>query len=1364
MTTPRRHGRRRPSALRRALTALALLPWTAAALLLALVLGADTDAGRALIARALSAAGGGQVLVQGLGGELPFSPRIDRLELSDAEGVWLRAEDVAIVLRPASLLRGELDFRALTAHRLAVKRLPETDAENRAPARLPLSIHLRRLVIAQLRLEALEPSAPAFVVTGTGRIGGARTDAELMLSVPGRSDRYRLAVGPGAQGHRVDVALHEAKDGPLAGLARKWGVPLPPELADWTLSAQAQGSASAAAVSAELAAGPVRVGASGVLDLSGGMISALETSVEVAATGAALPGARGVLDWERITARAEMTGPLRAPRGTVRMNIDRLALSRAAAPASHAGADGLPGPGGGPGGERGGFGDAASRRGLEAPPGVASGPPAFPAGDVRLEGSFDLARGPRVDMTLAAASARVPEPWGMLLGPEPRLRFSAERDGPSWRIDEARLDSDSLDVELAGRIEAGALDLTWALDAQAPAAPGGWSGTQAGTRTGAGAGTRAGAGSGALLHAEGRLDGTPQAPRIDGRLAISGAPAAAKAADGTGGTDGGRVAQAPPGQVDGRLQLEPLAPRGRLALQGRWLGQPVTVDVSVDPLPGGGLDLRLGDSRWADIALSGRLRRAGDARLPSGDLQLRIARLDDAAALLMPLLAPRLPDGLGASPERFVGGRLDLRAELDGERRIGLFADVAALRLAAVRVGALSLGAEVLEPLGRVRTDAQLQLTEIEAAGWTGAADVRARGPLDACDLDVTAELGRDGSGGDVRLAAAGRLEAGARRLTLQRLTADARDRRLRLLAPAGIDLGDGVAVDSLRLGLSTHSDAGAATAAGELDVGGRIVPRLELEARIADLSLAAIAPWLPGPPAGIGGVLDARASLAGSLAAPTGRVSADARAVVLPAAAGGGLPAASARLALTLEPAATLVDAEAWLEGRARLALDGRVGGPLQSASAPLELRGRGHFDLSLLDPWLAASGRRADGRATLDVQIAGARGAPRVNGRLDIEDGDWRDRRLGLWLDDIAGSVRLDGDRLRIERLGATAGTGALTLDGSLGWLAPGRPVDLRLRARGAEPIRLDLLQVRGDADLTLQGAIAEDVRLAGEMRFDRVDIRVPEQLPPDIPTLDVTERGERRQPRPAQPAALARGWRSRLDLDVRIQAPRAIRVRGRNIDAELGGRVRLGGNADAPFADGSFALLRGEYDLIGQPLRFTRGRLGFDGADLLDPTLELEARARSPGGTAILAVEGRARAPRVVLRGEPPMSDDEVLSRLLFGVAPGRLSAFQLTRIGLAATSLAGLGADGGGLLDRVRTGLRLDGLRIDSDRDGNAVFEGGRNITERVYLGARQGAAGDDPRGVLRLDLAPQIRLESDVGGGGARAGAAFELDY
>jgi translocation and assembly module TamB len=1120
--------------------------------------------------------------------------------------------------------------------RLELARLPGAAVGNGAPLRLPVPVRLRRLVIAQVVSPALGPSLPPLTVTGNGFLAGADSETDLLLAGPGRGDRWRLTLAPGPQGHRLSVAVTESADGPLATLADSAGVPRPPGFADWTLSAQVQGPLIAAAVDVELASGPYRALANGVIDLPARRISALDVRLDVAAMKVHPAGLPAPLSWEAIVAHAELAGPLRSPRGTVRASADGVALHRVGAPRPDAG--------------------RASGRGSGAPGESA----VLLAGALQLDGRFDLAARPRVWATLTAAPTRVPEPFGMLLGDEARLVLTAERHGSVWALDNGRLEARLLELELAGRLGGDLLDLSWALGLRAP--------------------NLLGSAAGVRLDARGQATGTPMSPRLDADLALRRTTAAARAPDPSPTSTAPR-ANAAGGEVQGRLRLEPMAPVGRLVLAGSWRGEPVAVELAVDPLPGGGLELSVDDSRWAGIRVAGRLRLTAAARLPTGDLRFGISSLDAVVSVL------------GARPP------LDL----------------------------LDLGAA-----------ARLRLTPQSAA-----------------------------APGAVRLALAGRLDPRLRRLELDSLRVDAQRRRVTLLAPVAVDFGTGITLDSFRLGLSEEAGAGTgpgADAGGVLELTGQIAPRLALDARLADLDLAAVSPWLPSPWSGIRGLLDAEARLSGSAGAPTGRLTLDGRGLAVAGSRGLGLPPATARLTLTLAEIAARLAAEAQLGERARLALDGSIGRPLRRASAPLDLRAAGHLDLSLLDGWLGAGGRRAEGRVGLDLLVVGTRAAPRLDGRLEVADAAWRDRRLGLWLDDIAGRVRVSEERLRIERLAARSGAGTLSLDGGVDQWASERSLDLRLRARGAEPIRLDLLRLRGDADLSLTGRLSGDLSLTGEVRFDEVDIRIPEQLPADVPTLEVVELGERRQPRPARRATTASGWPARLDLDVGIDAARAVQVRGRNIDAELGGSVRLRGPANAPVAEGGFALLRGEYALIGQRLAFTRGRIGLDGADLLDPTLDLEARAQGAGAVAILAVAGRARAPTLVLRGEPPMSDDEVLSRLLFGVPPNRLSALQLTRLGLAATSIAGVGGDGVGMLARARAGLGLSRLRIDGDKRGGTALEAGRRLSERLYLGGRQVLEGGDPRAVLGIQVAPQIRFESDVGSRGSGAGAAFELEY
>ena len=56
--------------------------------------------------------------------------------------------------------------------------------------------------------------------------------------------------------------------------------------------------------------------------------------------------------------------------------------------------------------------------------------------------------------------------------------------------------------------------------------------------------------------------------------------------------------------------------------------------------------------------------------------------------------------------------------------------------------------------------------------------------------------------------------------------------------------------------------------------------------------------------------------------------------------------------------------------------------------------------------------------------------------------------------------------------------------------------------------------------------------------------------------------------------------------------IDAPRGLFVRGRGLDAEVGGEVTVRGTADAPDIAGGFQLRRGHLDALGRRFTFSEG----------------------------------------------------------------------------------------------------------------------------------------------------------------------------
>jgi len=132
----------------------------------------------------------------------------------------------------------------------------------------------------------------------------------------------------------------------------------------------------------------------------------------------------------------------------------------------------------------------------------------------------------------------------------------------------------------------------------------------------------------------------------------------------------------------------------------------------------------------------------------------------------------------------------------------------------------------------------------------------------------------------------------------------------------------------------------------------------------------------------------------------------------------------------------------------------------------------------------------------------------------------------------------------------------------------------------------------------------------------------------------------------PPPATPAVV-------IGLDLTVDAPQQVFVRGRGLDAEAGGELHVAGTTAAPQVSGGFEMRHGKFDLGGISLKFTSGKVSFNGTGLtqkIDPTLDFEAASTSGGITAKLAVTGYADAPKIKLTSVPDLPQDEILARLL------------------------------------------------------------------------------------------------------------------
>ena len=235
---------------------------------------------------------------------------------------------------------------------------------------------------------------------------------------------------------------------------------------------------------------------------------------------------------------------------------------------------------------------------------------------------------------------------------------------------------------------------------------------------------------------------------------------------------------------------------------------------------------------------------------------------------------------------------------------------------------------------------------------------------------------------------------------------------------------------------------------------------------------------------------------------------------------------------------------------------------------------------------------------------------------------------------------------------------------------------------------------------------------------------------------------------------------GSKRAYPLNIVVDAPSRIFIRGRGLDAELGGRLSIGGTTANVVPVGRFELMRGRIDILQQRFDLTEGSATMQGD--FAPYIRLVATTQSTTGTTInIIVEGPANEPEVTFESVPELPQDEVLSQLIFGRDLQSISPLQAVQLASAISTLAG---KGGGAVDRLRENIGLDDFDVTTDEEGNAAVRGGKYLSENVYTDVTITSEGETEIN-LNLDITNEITAKGSVDQDGETSvGVFFERDY
>jgi translocation and assembly module TamB len=229
----------------------------------------------------------------------------------------------------------------------------------------------------------------------------------------------------------------------------------------------------------------------------------------------------------------------------------------------------------------------------------------------------------------------------------------------------------------------------------------------------------------------------------------------------------------------------------------------------------------------------------------------------------------------------------------------------------------------------------------------------------------------------------------------------------------------------------------------------------------------------------------------------------------------------------------------------------------------------------------------------------------------------------------------------------------------------------------------------------------------------------------------------------------------------LDLGISAPSRIFVRGRGLDAEFGGALRLRGDTTNIVTSGGFDLVRGRMSFLTKRFDLSEGRISLQGDPI--PYMRLVATTQSADASFDVTLEGTADAPDFSITADPEMPQDEALARILFGETLSDISPLQATRLAAAVATLTGSGS-GFNPLGSLREGAGVDDLDLKSDEEGNTSLTAGKYISDNIYTEIEIDNTGKSAIS-LNLDVSPNLTVtgqaDSEANSG---LGLFFQKDY
>jgi autotransporter translocation and assembly factor TamB len=407
----------------------------------------------------------------------------------------------------------------------------------------------------------------------------------------------------------------------------------------------------------------------------------------------------------------------------------------------------------------------------------------------------------------------------------------------------------------------------------------------------------------------------------------------------------------------------------------------------------------------------------------------------------------------------------------------------------------------------------------------------------------------------------------------------------------------------------------------------------------------------------------------------------------------------------------------------------------------------------LATLNGWTKPLGHQLSGDLKADIMLKGTVNAPDASGNITLAHANYDHMQFGVCMRDLAMNATFNKSAITITDMSAIGHRKKGRLNGS-------GMIDM---AAGTINTNLTMEKLaifcQGMAEGEIAGNLAvtgtlNDMLAKGKVALGPLDIHIPTG---GAETITVIEHAYKQDAaKDNKPSMIA------LDMDVSI--PERVYVRGRGLDAELGGAIHIAGTASKPLVEGKFTTNRGTLEFLGSTLNIKDGYVRFINNNPTKPYVYLKSQAFADKVDIGFTINGPASDPALDFASTPALPKDEIFALLLFGSRLAEITPFQALQLANAVANLSGKGA-GGSMIGGTRDSLGLDALSVGVDETGAASVGAGKYITDKVYLGVEQGSQPGSRRFTTEIEVTPNITAQTSTTQlGEPTVGVEWKYDY